>query len=76
MKITVTPRTDIFKEGNLVCPKDDTTRVYLVTVIARGYDDNQDGTFWAIDLFKHRISGGNYRKDLFQQFNGVIEIEV
>lgn len=76
MKITVTPRIDIFTEGNLVCAKDDPSRVYLVTVIAQNYDDSPEGTFWAIDLFNYRISGGNYCKDLFQQFNGTIVIEV
>lgn len=63
---------DIFKEGNLVVTNDGD--VYLVTVIAQGYDEDQPGTFWAINL-KNGISGGNYRKSCFKQFVGTITLE-
>lgn len=63
---------DIFKEGNLVVSQEG--KVYLVTVIAQGYDDNQRGTFWAIDLATG-ISGGNWLKCAFKQFVGTITLE-
>jgi hypothetical protein len=75
MKITITPTDDIFKEGTIVCAKDNPKRAYIVCCIAQGYGDSQEGTFWAIDLFGYRVSGGNYRKDLFEKFSGTILIE-
>lgn len=63
---------DIFKEGNLVVTEEG--KVYLVTVIAQGYDDDQPGTFWAINL-ETGVSGGNYRKSYFKQFVGTITLE-
>lgn len=72
MKITITPTEDIFKEGTIVCAKGNPQHAYIVCC---AYSDSQEGTFWAIDLFGHRISGGNYRKDLFEKFSGTILIE-
>lgn len=63
---------DIFKEGNLVVSDDG--KVFLVTVIAQGYDDDQPGTFWAINL-QNGISGGNYCKSCFKQFVGTVTLE-
>lgn len=66
---------DIFFEGNLVTTEDD--QVLLVTCIAKGYDDNSEGTFWGIDLSSQHsfISGGNYMKSLFKQFVGTVTLE-
>lgn len=74
MKATVKLK-DTFAEGSLVMSKDG-ERVYLVTVIAKGYDEDQEGTFWAIPLnYGSPVSGGNYRKDLFTKFSGSITLE-
>lgn len=63
---------DIFKEGNLVVT--DEGKVDLVTVIAQGYDEDQPGTFWAINL-ETGVSGGNYCKSCFKQFVGTVTLE-
>lgn len=63
---------DIFFEGNLVV--NDEGKVFLVTVIAQGYDGDQPGTFWAINL-QNGISGGNYLKSCFKQFVGTVTLE-
>jgi hypothetical protein len=75
-KVTATYKEDVFHEGAFVVLKDNPNNVYMVTCIARNYDDDQEGTFWAIDLTGSRISGGNYLKDLFIPFRGTIHIEV
>lgn len=76
MKVTAHYQDDSFQEGMLVCPKDDTSQVFLVTVPARGYDAVEDNKFWAINLTGKRVSGGNYLKSLFVPFRGEIVIEV
>lgn len=63
---------DIFKEGNLVIGNSGC--IYLVTVPAQGYGEDQPNTFWAINL-ETGISGGNYCKELFKQFVGTITLE-
>lgn len=64
---------DIFYEGNLVVSKRH-GGVFLVTLVAQGYDDSSEGTFWGIDL-STGSSGGNYLKSLFKQFVGTITLE-
>lgn len=76
MQITVEPCMEPeFCEGELVCLKTDTSSVFLVACVAKGYENPQQGTFWAIHINGHRTSGGNYQKDLFQKFHGRIVIE-
>jgi len=77
MKVTIEPNLQTtFNEGDIVCAKDDPLRVYIVTVAAEGSGPNtNDDVFWAINLFGNRVSGGNYRKDLFQKFSGKITME-
>lgn len=63
---------DIFKEGNLVIGSSGV--VYLVTVVAQGYEDSSPDTFWAINL-ENGLSGGNFCKSLFKQFVGTVTLE-